>query len=282
VLYQEKFTLAVFMSREESKARVKLSRLPRVVFMGIVAVLMSVVLAPIMILVSLFVDATMFAYKTGRFWCSAVKFSAGVTSSLHGAEKVVPGVSYIITPNHTSNVDILALVTELPTPYRWVVKNELLKIPFFGWGLASTGCVSINRANGKQAAQSLMESGDKLKGGWSLLIYPEGTRSKDGRLQPFKKGAFRMAVETGTPILPVTVNGADKILPKKSLNLRPGHVTVTLGDPIPVEGLTDKDIPELMQRTREAVAANLDLDYDPFVQRSEGSGSSGPGPRSDS
>ena len=282
MLYQGQSTLAVSMSAEGKKARVKLTQWPRIIWAGFVAGILSILLAVPLIVVGFFADASRFAYIITRIWSSAVKRSAGVTSSLHGAEKVTPGMSYVITPNHTSNVDILALITELPTPYRWVLKRELLKIPFFGWGLATTGCVSINRANGKQAVRKLKESVDKLEGGWSLLIYPEGTRSKDGRLQPFKKGAFRMAIETGIPILPVTVNGAAKVMPKKTLNLRPGHLTVTIGDPIPVEGLTDKDIPELMQRTWDAVASNLDLQYDPFAGRSSACSSLVSEPRSDS
>ena len=103
-----------------------------------------------------------------------------------------------------------------------------------------------------------------LEPGWSVLIYPEGTRTSDGNLQPFKKGAFRVAIGTGLPIMPITTNGAFWLMPKKTMNIRPGHITVTFGEPIPTQGLTEADLPWLMEKTREAILQNLDLNYDPF------------------
>jgi len=115
--------------------------------------------------------------------------------------------------------------------------------------------------------KSLQTGAQRLKDGWSVLIYPEGTRTRDGNLQAFKKGAFMMAVQTGMPILPVTCNGAFQIMPKSTLLFRPGHITVTIGDPIPTEGLTEEDVPALIERTRDAVAKNLDATYNPFGER---------------
>lgn len=188
----------------------------------------------------------------------------GLTCSIYGADKIVPGTSYIITPNHQGNADILALVTTLPSRFRWVIKRELLKIPMFGWALGATGAISLNRSDRKQSVRSLRDGASKLAGGWSVLIYPEGTRTSDGNLQPFKKGAFMMAVQTGIPILPVTCNGGFKVLPKKTIVFHPGHVTLTVGDPIPTEGLTEEDVPELMEKTRAAISKNFDPDYNPF------------------
>ena len=188
----------------------------------------------------------------------------GLTCSIYGADKIVPGTSYIMTPNHQGNADILALVTTLPPRFRWVIKRELLKIPMFGWALGATGAISLNRSDRQQSVRSLRDGVSKLAGGWSVLIYPEGTRTSDGNLQPFKKGAFMMAVQTGIPILPVTCNGAFKVLPKKTIVFHPGHVTLTVGDPIATEGLTEEDVPELMEKTRAAISKNLDPDYNPF------------------
>ena len=190
----------------------------------------------------------------------------GLTFSIHGAERLLPGGSYIVTPNHQGNADILALIITLPIRFRWVIKRELLKIPLFGWALGRTGAISLNRSDRSQAVRSLKEGASKLAGGWSVLIYPEGTRTSDGHLQPFKKGPFMMAVHSGIPILPVTCNGAFKIMPKNSLTFRPGHITVTVGDPIPSEGLTEDDVPRLMDQTRAAVGKHLNPDYDPFRQ----------------
>jgi 1-acyl-sn-glycerol-3-phosphate acyltransferase len=187
-----------------------------------------------------------------------------LTFAIYGSDKVVLGTSYIVTPNHQGNADILALLTTLPVRFRWVIKRELLKIPLFGWALGSTGAISLDRSDRQQAVRSLQDGASKLAGGWSVLIYPEGTRTSDGNLQQFKKGAFMMAVQRGIPILPVTCNGAYKILPKKTIAFRPGHITLTVGDPIATDGLTEEDVPELMDKTRAAIGKHLDPDYDPF------------------
>jgi len=143
-------------------------------------------------------------------------------------------------------------------------KKELLKIPLFGWALGSTGAISLDRSNREESVKRLQEGTSTLHGGWSVLIYPEGTRTSDGMIQNFKKGPFMMAVQAGIPILPVTCNGAFKILPKKTLAIRAGHIDITIGNPIPTDGKTEKDVPELMEKTRQEMISHFDPDYDPF------------------
>jgi len=234
-------------------------------------VVITGLLAPLLILISLATSSGAPAFQIMRWWGRGVSGCMGLTFSLFGAEKAVPGQAYIITPNHQSYADVLALITVLPVRFRWVLKKELLKVPLFGWAVARTGAIALDRANRDQSVQRLRAGADKLKGGWSVLIYPEGTRTPDGQLLPLKKGAFMMAVQSGMPILPVTSNGAHKVLPKKTLVFRPGHITVTIGDPINTEGMTESDVPVLMEKTRQAIAKNLNSDYDPFAP--------GPGPK---
>jgi 1-acyl-sn-glycerol-3-phosphate acyltransferase len=243
------------------KDRIRL--VPRLALAAVVLTVATGIIGPMVILVSLVTSGGP-AYRLERWWAWWVSKSMGLSFSLRGRDKVAPGASYIITPNHQSNADILALVRILPPRFRWVIKKELTKIPVFGWALSGTGAIAIDRSDPKQSVQTLQEATDKLKGSWSVLIYPEGTRTPNGRLLPFKKGAFMMAVQTGIPILPVTSNGAFKVLPKKTVWFRPGHITVTIGDPIVTAGLTEKDVPDLMERTRAAITKNLDPDYDPF------------------
>jgi len=188
----------------------------------------------------------------------------GLTVTISGKENVVPGTSYIITPNHQSFADILALFVNLPTPFKWVIKKELLKIPLFGKALGATGAICLDRSDREKSVKSLSEGFSRLSEGWSVLIYPEGTRTPDGLLQSFKKGAFMMAVQTGMAILPVTCNGAFKILPKKTFLFRPGHIELTIGSPILTKGLTVADVPELMERTWKAINSRLNPAYDPF------------------
>jgi len=243
------------------KDRIRL--FPRLALAAVGLTIATGVIGPLVMLASL-VSAGALPYRLQCWWAWLVAKSMGLSFSLHGNDNVVPGTSYIITPNHQSNSDILALVTMLPPRFRWVIKKELTRIPVFGWALSATGAIAIDRSDPTQAIQSLQNATDKLKGSWSVLIYPEGTRTSDGKLQPFKKGAFMMAVQTGIPILPVTSNGAFKVLPKKTIWFRSGHITVTIGNPIATVGLTEKDVPELMEKTRAEINKNLDPDYNPF------------------
>lgn len=224
----------------------------------------TILLAPIMIIRSMFPRSAYINYRIGRLWNLIVAKFMGISFSITGTEKIVPGESYIITPNHQSFADILALFVNLPVPFRWVIKKELLKIPLFGRALGATGAISLDRSDRARAVKSLREGTRKLGEGWSVLIYPEGTRTPDGLLHSFKKGAFMMAIQTGMPILPVTCNGAFKIMPKNSLLFRPGHVSVAIGDPIITKGLTEHSVAELMERTWQAINSRLNPAFDPF------------------
>jgi len=244
--------------------RFSIAMLPRLILAALTVTIVTAILAPPLILISLLTASGGPAFRIMVWWSWWVSKAMGLTFSIKGSEKIVPGTSYIITPNHQGNADILALVQTLPLRFRWVTKKSLLKIPLFGWALGGTGAISIDRANREAAVRSLKEGTRKLAGGWSILIYPEGTRSPDEHVQPFKKGPFMMAVQTGISILPVTCNGAFRIMPKKTILFRSGHITVTVGDPIPTAGLTEQDVPALMEKTRSDMLRHLEPDYDPF------------------
>ncbi len=238
--------------------------IPRFAAAAVVIAIITVIWCPTMLICSVFDKSGRANYHLSRAWCVIAAKALGISYSVHGEHKARAGESYIICPNHQGNIDILALILTLPVPYKWVIKKELLKVPFFGQGLGATGAISIDRSNPEEAIQKIREGTAKVGGGWSVLIYPEGTRTVDGTVRAFKKGAFMIALEAGLPILPVTVNGAHKILPKSSKLVYPGHVTVTLHEPIPTAGLSTEDLPRLMETTREAILSSLDYDYDPF------------------
>lgn len=255
--------LGVF-SRRSLLVSFRIRTLPRFTVGALGLIIATGLLTPLLIVLSV-VTSGGTALAIERVWAWLVSKSMGLTFSCIGAEKVSPGTSYIITPNHQSNADILALISMLPVKFRWVVKKELLIIPLFGWALARTGAVPLNRKDRAESINKLQEAaGSKFRGGWSVLIYPEGTRSSDGNLQDFKKGAFMMAVQTGITILPVTCNGAFKVLPRDTIFFRPGHITLTFGDPIETAGLTVNDIPQLMEKTRQEMSRHFDREYDPF------------------
>jgi 1-acyl-sn-glycerol-3-phosphate acyltransferase len=177
----------------------------------------------------------------------------GVTLETRGLSRVDLDRPYVFMSNHVSHVDSLALAISIPHPLHWVFKKELSRIPVFGWVLLSLGQIMVDRADASQARDALASAASGLTGNNSVLIYPEGTRSKDGKLQPLKKGGFHIAVRSGLPIVPVRVSGSHDIVPPGSLAVRPGHVVVELFDPIPTAGRSDADIPALMTKVRDAL-----------------------------
>jgi 1-acyl-sn-glycerol-3-phosphate acyltransferase len=177
----------------------------------------------------------------------------GVTVETRGLSRVGRDNAYVFMSNHVSHVDSLALAVSIPHPLHWVFKKELSKIPVFGWALLSLGQIMVDRRNAAHSRTALSGMVAALAGNNSVLIYVEGTRSKDGKLQPLKKGGFHIALQSGVPIVPVRISGSHDIVPPGSLRVRPGHVVVELFDPIPTEGKTGADVPELMARVRDAL-----------------------------
>jgi 1-acyl-sn-glycerol-3-phosphate acyltransferase len=177
----------------------------------------------------------------------------GVTVEARGLSRVDRNAPYVFMSNHASHVDSPALATAIAHPMLWVFKKELSRIPVFGWVLLSLGQIMIDRSNVRQARESMAAAVRELKGNQSILIYPEGTRSRDGKLQMLKKGGVFIAIQAGLPIVPVRISGSHRVLPAGELTVRPGHVVVELFEPIPTAGRTDEDIPELMARVRDAL-----------------------------
>ena len=177
----------------------------------------------------------------------------GVTVETRGLSRVDRNVPYVFMSNHASHVDSLALAVSIPHPLHWVFKKELSKIPVFGWVLLSLGQIMVDRRSAAQSRTALSSAAAALKGNNSVLIYVEGTRSRDGKLQPLKKGGFHIAIQAQLPIVPVRISGSHDIVPRGSLRVRPGRVVVELFDPIPTAGKTEADVPELMAKVRDAL-----------------------------
>lgn len=197
-----------------------------------------------------------FAYA--RSWAKKILWLSGVRVVVHGAENVDPGVRYIYAANHTSLFDIPVILAYVPDNVRIMYKQELEKIPVFGWGLRISPFIAINRERSREAASTLDEAVATMQTGSSVLVFPEGTRSKDGALGSFKRGAFTMAVRSGRRIVPMSIQGAHKIIPAGSKVLRGGIVTVTLHRPIEVpEQATREQEKELMHHVREIIAADV-------------------------
>jgi 1-acyl-sn-glycerol-3-phosphate acyltransferase len=180
---------------------------------------------------------------------------------IRGREKIDKEQSYVVISNHQSEYDILALVTTLGIQYRWIIKKELRKVPMFGYALYASRNIFIDRGDHEQAMQSIRNGLERLPRGVSVMFFAEGTRSADGSIAPFKKGGFLVALEKGLPILPVTVNGSRRILPKKSLVFTPGPIEVVVADPIDTREFSRETMQDLVDKTRKVIISHFNPSY---------------------
>lgn len=201
------------------------------------------------------------AFTISKIWARFMLLATGVKIEIKNPEKIQKGRSYIIISNHQSEYDILALVTTLGIQFRWIIKKELRKVPLFGYALYASRNIFIDRSDKDKAIASIHSGINRLPQGTSVMFFAEGTRSIDGTIQPFKKGGFFLAMEKGLPILPVTVNGSRRVLPKKSLVFTPGDIEVVVDDPIETTEFSKEQVNELMETTRQVIISNFNKDY---------------------
>lgn len=183
---------------------------------------------------------------------------SGVRVSMRGAGLLEQGRPYIFAANHQSQFDIFVLQGYLGFDFRWLAKLELFKIPVFGKAMALAGYIPVDRAHGRKALQSLDEAARRIAGGASVIIFPEGTRSPDGRLGQFKAGAMVLAIKAGVPVVPVAIVGTHQVLPKGRLLVRPGRVEIRVGEAIATSDYTVKQKQELAERLQARVAELLE------------------------
>jgi 1-acyl-sn-glycerol-3-phosphate acyltransferase len=226
------------------------------IFLPLVA-LLTLVFSTLTILAAWLVNpqvaSRVFAVNWARI-CAAI---TPMRVHVEGAEHAQRDRSYIVASNHQSQYDILVVYGWLQLDLKWVMKQELRKIPAIGIGCEKAGHIFIERRNPKQAAAAINAALKRLGDGVGILFFPEGTRSADGRLLPFKKGAFRTAIDQQVPLLPVTVVGTRDILPARSLRLFPGSAKLIIHAPIETAGMTVDQVDELMARARETIDSAL-------------------------
>ena len=195
-----------------------------------------------------------------RWWCRLIAWTIGARLRVHGTEHVSPDCSYVYMANHSSLIDTPAMFAYLPYQFKIIAKKELFYVPFMGWHLWSSGNFPIDRRDGRKTARSLRRVIEGVRAGTSIAVFPEGTRTPNGRLQEFRQGTFKIALRAGVPIVPVTIRGTFKLLPKTTLAPRPGRVDVFIGKPIDTREYSEQRLPELIARTRKAIDANLEPD----------------------
>lgn len=195
--------------------------------------------------------------RVARVWGRSILAFSGVRVRVLGRERIDSTAGFIFMANHQSNYDIPVLLGHLPVPFRWLAKAELFRIPIFGRAMRGAGYIPIERSNRQAAIETLRQAAGIVRQGGSVVIFPEGTRSMDGTLKPFKKGGFIMAIEAGAAIVPVALRGTFDIMPKRRLLIRPRDVTLLIGAPIATTGYSLHTKEVLMDAVRNALQRQL-------------------------
>ena len=195
-------------------------------------------------------------HACAKFWSRWSLRVARVPVTVHGLERVPATGPVIYMGNHQGNFDIYALSVAIPRLFSWVAKEELFRVPVFGGAMRRAGYIPLDRSVGRKALKSMKQAAQRIAAGASVVIFPEGTRSPDGALLPFKRGAFMLAAQAQVPIVPFTINGSRRVNPPGRLELKRGSISVTFGAPIDSRGVAEQ---ELMERVRAAINAGLEV-----------------------
>jgi 1-acyl-sn-glycerol-3-phosphate acyltransferase len=217
----------------------------------------TIIMATISLILSPFDRTGAMQHWCARWWCRLIAWTIFSNIHVHGTENLSKEKTYIYMANHSSLIDTPALFAYLPYQFRIMAKKELFYVPFMGWHLWTAGNFPIDRSDSRKTVQSLKSVVEGIRKGKSLAVFPEGTRSPDGNLQEFKQGAFKIAVRAGVPIVPVTIIGTSKLLPKGSLAPRPGRVDVIIGKPIETTGYTERQLQDLIEMVKTEIDATL-------------------------
>ena len=189
-----------------------------------------------------------------RVWCRLVLRTCRITVSVEGLENLNKDGRYIFTANHQSLFDIPVCCAVIPGRLRMLAKKELFRIPVFGWSIWAIGHVRIDREDRDSAIASVDRAAERLKKeDITPMVFPEGTRSPDGKIHPFKKGAFVLAIKSGRSVVPVTIIGSRSALPKKSLIVHPGHIHVIIDKPVPTTGYDFDDRDTLVGKVHKII-----------------------------
>ncbi len=207
------------------------------------------------------------AQKYPRAWARILLRVAGIRVRVTGMEHLDPEATYVFAGNHTSQMDIYSFQGYFPHDFRWIAKKELFNIPLFGRAMRKVGFISIDRSRGREAVKSLALAAKRIENGSSVLIFPEGTRSADGRLHPFKAGAFLLAIKAGVPVVPVGFNNASSLLPKGKLLPKGGEIVIRIGRPVATTAYSPRDKQQLASLIHERVAELLDDMHLPLEQQ---------------
>lgn len=214
----------------------------------------------IVAIIGTLLDATgAFAHGCARFWSRTSLALAGVKLTVSGLDRVPESGPVIFMGNHQGNFDILALTLAIPRRFSWLAKEELFRIPLFGGAMRRAGYIALNRSDGRQALKSIEDAAGRIREGVSVVVFPEGTRTHDGNLLPFKKGGFILASRAAVPVVPFTINGSMAINPRNRFELYPGTISITFAEPVQPEGTGNTGRELLREQVWSAITRGLEI-----------------------
>jgi 1-acyl-sn-glycerol-3-phosphate acyltransferase len=198
-------------------------------------------------------------HACARTWSWLILKTSFIRLRVEGLENIPRGQTVIFCSNHPSAMDIPILFVALPVQFRFLAKRELFRLPFLGWHLQRSGHIAVDRGRPHEAKHSFEEAAAKIRAGASVVLFPEGTRSRSSELLPFKNGSFYLAIRAGVPVIPITIKGSRHVLEPDTLHVCPGEVRVTIHPPISTADLTPNDVAVLSNGVRERILAALRL-----------------------
>lgn len=193
-----------------------------------------------------------------RTWSWLILKTSRVRLRVEGLENVDPSQTVIFCSNHPSAMDIPILFVSLPVQFRFLAKRVLFHVPFLGWHLRRSGHIPIDRGRPREALKGFDRAAQRIKEGRPVVVFPEGSRSRAGGMLPFKSGTFYLAILSGAPVVPITIDGSRQVLEPDSLHVHAGPVRVTVHKPISTDGLNVHDAGSLSKRVREVIVSGLE------------------------
>ncbi|MFW5811168.1 MAG: lysophospholipid acyltransferase family protein [Thermodesulfobacteriota bacterium] len=225
--------------------------------LGPAIVLSTVVFGFLALILLVFMKPKFPSRFCGTLWARINAWVTPMWVTVTGRENMDRRKSYVIVSNHQSQYDIFVLYGWLGVDFKWIMKKELRKVPVIGLACDKLGHIFIDRSDRKAALATIQQAKSKIRGGTSVLFFPEGTRSRSLRMLPFKKGAFKMALDLDLPILPITIVGTRDVLPPDSIDIFPGKAEMIIHEPVAIHGYNDDNIKQLMEKIRNIIQEPL-------------------------
>ena len=244
-------------TRKESRAHYLLSYARSLLFTNPLIYFYTAVCGTASLLGSIFDAKGRWQHACARAWSRLILGTSGIQVRVEGLENIAPNGTAIYCVNHQSAMDIPVLFVNLPVQFRFVAKRSLFNMPFMGWHLRRSGHIPVDRDRPREAMKGMRKVAKEIREGKSVLFFPEGHRSRDGQLLPFKAGSFYIAILAGVPIVPITINGTPNVLKPDTYHVRAGQTEMIIHPAISTQGVTLHDVETLSQKVKDAIASRF-------------------------